>query len=90
MAAPIGQNNWRYCNKCFGLFYYGNPTNGVCPAGGAHNAFGVSWDYCLIADPVILGQGAELAPAVDTSGTETSTVGKPAAGKPFAGRPYPG
>jgi hypothetical protein len=55
MAAPIGQNNWRYCDKCFGLWFNGNPTNGVCPAGGEHEAFGVSWDYCIVADPVPLG-----------------------------------
>ncbi len=60
MAAPIGQNNWRFCSKCFGLWFNGLPTNGVCPAGGSHspvqNSGGAggpsSWDYVVIADPV--------------------------------------
>ena len=56
MAAPIGQNNWRFCRKCFSLWFNGFPTNGVCPAGGAHDGSG-SWDYCLVADPVGLGTG---------------------------------
>ena len=69
MAAPIGQNNWRFCSKCFCLGYNGLPTNGVCPAGGEHIAIATSagpstapaahqggpasWDYALIADPVL-------------------------------------
>jgi hypothetical protein len=71
MAAPVGQNNWRFCTKCYCLWWNGAPTNGVCPAGGEHNAFstgpgpatppaapqggGASWDFCLIGDPVPLG-----------------------------------
>ncbi|MFD4635095.1 hypothetical protein ACFVYR_36610 [Streptomyces sp. NPDC058284] len=39
------QRNWRYCNKCFGLFFYGYPTNGVCPAGAAHYMIG--YDFVL-------------------------------------------
>jgi len=42
MAAPIGQNNWRFCSKCFCLWYNGLPTNGVCPAGGEHIAVATS------------------------------------------------
>ncbi len=26
------QDNWRLCANCLGLYYNGNPTNGVCPA----------------------------------------------------------
>jgi hypothetical protein len=44
------QRDWRYCVKCFGLWFNGNPTNGVCPAGGAHDQGGVSGDYGLIGD----------------------------------------
>lgn len=40
------QRNWRICNNCFSLFYYGWPTNGRCPAGGEHNGLG-SLDYVL-------------------------------------------
>ena len=31
-----GQDQWRFCNKCDGLFYDGYSTKGVCPAGGGH------------------------------------------------------
>jgi peptidoglycan hydrolase-like protein with peptidoglycan-binding domain len=30
------QSNWRWCNKCQGMWFAGNPTSGRCPAGGAH------------------------------------------------------
>jgi hypothetical protein len=30
------QVNWEYCGNCAGLWYSGNGTNGVCPAGGGH------------------------------------------------------
>jgi hypothetical protein len=68
MAAPVGQNNWRFCTKCYCLWWNGAPRNGVCAAGGEHDAFntgpgpatppaapqggGASWDFCLVADPV--------------------------------------
>jgi hypothetical protein len=42
-----GQHNWRFCNKCRGLWFNGRPTNGVCPAGGSHTSAG-SGDYSLI------------------------------------------
>jgi len=35
---------WRFCNKCFGLFFDGNPQKGVCPAGGGHAAQGLTFD----------------------------------------------
>jgi hypothetical protein len=35
---PAGQKNWRWCHNCQGLFYAGNPTQGVCPASGPHDA----------------------------------------------------
>ncbi len=43
------QSNWRWCNKCQGLFFGGNP-NPVCPAGGPHNNAG-SGNYSLIHRP---------------------------------------
>lgn len=33
------QSNWRWCNKCQGLFFGGNPGS-KCPAGGAHSKTG--------------------------------------------------
>jgi hypothetical protein len=32
------QNGWRWCHKCQGFFFSGNPSQGVCPAGGSHDA----------------------------------------------------
>jgi hypothetical protein len=42
------QSNWRWCHKCQGLFFAGNP-NPVCPAGGAHENVG-SGHYYLAYD----------------------------------------
>ncbi|MEW2526461.1 hypothetical protein [Streptomyces sp. NPDC047071] len=39
------QRNWRFCDKCYGLFFYGYPTDGVCPAGDAHRKAG--FDFVL-------------------------------------------
>lgn len=44
-----GQLNWRWCHKCQGLFFFGNPTNGTCPKGGQHEAVG-SGNYMLSLD----------------------------------------
>src|SRR5205814_1663667 len=32
------QSGWRWCEKCQGLFFSGNPGQGACPAGGRHDA----------------------------------------------------
>ena len=34
----ITQNGWRWCYKCQGFFFAGNPSQGVCPVGGSHDA----------------------------------------------------
>ena len=44
-----GQNNWRWCNKCEGSVYAGNPSPGSCYAGGMHNT-SRSADYTLALD----------------------------------------
>jgi hypothetical protein len=41
------QANWRWCNKCQGLFFAGGATKGVCPKGGEHSLDG-SGDYHLL------------------------------------------
>jgi len=45
VGTSAGQNNWRWCNKCHGLFFAGHGA-GVCPAGGGHDKTG-SWDYSV-------------------------------------------
>ena len=49
---PGGQPDWFLCMNCTGLFFAGNGTNGVCPAGGMHRHWDspepqVGWNYLL-------------------------------------------
>lgn len=37
------QTDWRFCNKCYILFFNGSPFKGVCAAGGAHFAAGYNF-----------------------------------------------
>jgi hypothetical protein len=37
------QANWRYCNKCFMLFFDGYPDKGVCAKGSGHTSVGLSF-----------------------------------------------
>lgn len=51
------QDNWRWCEKCQGLFFAGIGL-GVCPAGGAHVKTG-SGNYALMHDSKLgYGQGS--------------------------------
>ena len=34
------QADWRFCKKCFGLFFDGYPKKGVCAGGGEHDKAG--------------------------------------------------
>jgi hypothetical protein len=52
-AARSAQDNWRWCKKCQGLAFAGNPSPGACPAGGTHDHAG-SGNYRVIQDPPIL------------------------------------
>lgn len=41
----VGQRDWRFCNKCDGLFYNGSSGKGVCPGGpGGHVAQGFNFE----------------------------------------------
>ena len=42
-GTAIAQNNWRFCAKCFTMFFDGYPSKGVCAAGGAHEAAGYNF-----------------------------------------------
>ncbi len=51
----VGQDNWRWCHKCQGLFFAGNPGS-VCPTGGNHDKTG-SGNYDLVQNwPAAPGQ----------------------------------
>ena len=41
-AQPSVQYNWRFCSKCFAMFYNGS-TQGRCPSGGVHVAQGFNF-----------------------------------------------
>lgn len=45
--AGAGQANWRWCNKCQGLWFAGN-SGSKCPAGSAHSQVG-SGNYRLVS-----------------------------------------
>jgi hypothetical protein len=51
------QSDWRWCEKCTGLFWTdNNPVGGVCPVGATHDR-GPSSNYTLIIDdPTAAGQ----------------------------------
>ena len=38
--APGAQRNWRWCEKCSGLFFAGDDFWGHCPVGGEHGKLG--------------------------------------------------
>ena len=48
-ANPSLQSEWRWCNRCRGLFYGPGVANSRCPSGGAHAtpAQSGSANYCL-------------------------------------------
>src|SRR5437879_3945417 len=43
------QSGWRWCQKCQGLVFAGNPSPGPCPAGGQHDG-GQSGAYAVQFD----------------------------------------
>jgi hypothetical protein len=44
-AGPAQQDNWRFCDKCHGMFFLPQNAAAVCPAGGNHR--GGSDSYVL-------------------------------------------
>lgn len=37
------QTDWRFCTKCFGMFWDGAPQKGQCPASGVHTPAGFNF-----------------------------------------------
>jgi len=52
------QSGWRWCRKCQGLFFAGNPSQGVCPADAAAHDASQSGKY-----DVIFGETVAATPA---------------------------
>src|SRR3954452_17576552 len=48
-ATMTGQDNWRWCNKCQGLWFAGSGTSGKCHAGDGHVPQ-ESGNYTLVKD----------------------------------------
>jgi hypothetical protein len=44
------QRDWRFCAKCFALFFDGSPNKGVCPAGGGHQRHVEGLEFALPHD----------------------------------------
>jgi hypothetical protein len=40
---PAEQDNWRYCDRCGGLFFFPQNGEGLCAAGGSHHAASESY-----------------------------------------------
>lgn len=47
IPTPGIQQNWHFCNKCKGLFYFPEQSTSHCPAGGTHNG-SHSHDYIVV------------------------------------------
>lgn len=72
--ALCGEVNWRWCNRCEGLFWNGDGNKGKCPAGGGHIAGGVrnyilainagsgqrNWKWCKTCQGLWFGGGMSL------------------------------
>jgi hypothetical protein len=37
------QRDWRFCDKCFGMYFDGFPDFGVCPRGDGHHPQGFNF-----------------------------------------------
>ena len=48
-STVVAQRDWRYCDKCLGIFFNGQASKGVCPAGGSHSS-AQSGDYAILTD----------------------------------------
>jgi subtilisin family serine protease len=55
LVSQFGQDNWRWCNKCQGLFFGGNPGS-VCPAGATHDPSGSSNYVLVMNSPIAFSQ----------------------------------
>lgn len=53
--ASIFQWQWRYCDKCKGLFYGPDIDKSACPAGDKH-AYSTSYNYGLVSNDAVTGK----------------------------------
>lgn len=50
-ASIVGQTYWRWCYKCQGFFFWGNPSQGVCPKDNQPHDASQSGKYQLEFQP---------------------------------------
>jgi hypothetical protein len=43
MGEELEQADWRFCNKCYSLFFDGSCNKGMCPAGNGHVSAGFNF-----------------------------------------------
>jgi hypothetical protein len=82
MGIAVTQNGWAFCFKCEGLFYSRGSSNGVCPAGGAHDP-GKSGSYSLdfsLAGSSLAAEAATRASAMGQAAAETAMLARAEAG----------
>jgi predicted phosphodiesterase len=56
IASVNFQEGWRFCNKCYGLFFATNEGKSACPAGGKHDGSKSGHYYLAKDDPNAAGQ----------------------------------
>jgi hypothetical protein len=92
------QNGWRWCHKCQGFFFAGNPSQGVCPADHqAHDASQSGHYAAVVGDapplegvsttqnvPALLGENS-AAGGRGVVGNSTSTSGTGVLGQAVGG-----
>ena len=92
-AVPRQQSDWRWCNRCQGLFYGGGTAQSRCPTGGTHTPMeqSGSFDYILpVGTPITQSsqpdwrwcnqcQGLFYGPNVGSSSCPTGGTHTPAA-----------
>lgn len=79
---PGMQSGWRWCCKCNGLFFAVGATQGVCPAGGAHDGgksaqYGAIWDLPATLhfhDDIVTPSGDPLGGSVNVDLSDDGTV----------------
>jgi hypothetical protein len=54
------QTGWRACKKCQGMFSSDDPSQGACPAGGAHDGSGSVEYVAMVGDRIPHDGGASL------------------------------
>ena len=52
------QRDWRFCSKCFGMYFNGGHSDGVCPTGGGHQAQGFNFVLPHDVNETAQAQGA--------------------------------